>query len=59
MEPLIGVLIFLLIVVLLVWAAIYVIDRAFPSNIRWPAKLVVGVIALIAILYRLAPMAGI
>jgi hypothetical protein len=59
MNELISALIFIVIVVLLVWAAIYIIDRTLPPDVHLPVKLVVGVIGLIAILYRLLPMVGV
>lgn len=59
MEPMIGVLIFVLVVLLLVWAAIYVIDKTMPSDTHMLLKAVVGVIGLFAVLYKLLPMAGI
>jgi hypothetical protein len=58
-RALIGVLIFVIIVVVLVWAAFYIIERAFPADVQMPAKIVVGLIGLVAILYKLLPMAGI
>ncbi len=59
MQPLIATLIFVVVVVLLVWAAIYIVDKTLPADVHLPVKLVVGVIGLIAILYRLLPLAGI
>lgn len=57
-HAIIGVLVFVLIVVVLVWAALYVIERTLPADVQLVAKVVVGIIALIAVLYRLLPMAG-
>jgi len=59
MQPLIATLVFVLIVCLLVWAAIYIVDKTLPADVHLPVKVVVGVIGLIAILYRLLPMAGV
>lgn len=55
-HTLIATLIWVVIIALLVWLAIYVIDRCLPGDIQMPTKLVVGAIALIAILYRLLPV---
>lgn len=57
-HSLVAVLVFLLVVVLLVYAALYIIARTLPADVQMPAKLVVGVIGLIAIMYRLLPLAG-
>jgi uncharacterized membrane-anchored protein len=59
MEPLISTLIFVVVVVLLVWAALYISARTLPADVQFPVKIVVGVIGLIAILYRLLPMVGV
>lgn len=59
MEPLIGVLGFVLVVVLLVWAGIYIIDKSMPVESHFPLKLVVGALGLAAVLYKLLPMAGV
>lgn len=56
-ASLINLLIFVLIIVLLVAVAIWIIDRTLPPEFNMIAKVVVGVIALIAILYRLLPLA--
>jgi hypothetical protein len=55
-HSLVGLLIFVLIIFVLVFVAIWVIDQTLPPPIRMPAKVVVGLIALIAILYRLVPL---
>jgi hypothetical protein len=57
-SALISTLVFVLIVVLIAWAALYIIDRSIPGEFRMPAKLIVGAIALIALLMRLLPLAG-
>ena len=57
-HALISTLVFVLIVCLLVWAALYIAARTLPADIQLPVKLVVGAIGLIAILYRLLPLAG-
>jgi hypothetical protein len=54
-HALIATLVFVVIIVLLVFAALYIIDRCLPADMKMPAKLVVGVLALIAILVRLVP----
>lgn len=59
MSPLISVLVFVLIVVILVWAALYIAARTLPADVQMPVRLVIGAIGLIAILYKLLPMAGI
>jgi uncharacterized membrane-anchored protein len=59
MHSLISVLIFVLIVVVLVWAAVYVAQKTLPADVQFPVLVVIGVIGLIAILYRLLPMAGV
>jgi len=59
MHPLIGVLIYVVIVLVLVWAAIWVIGETLPPRFHMIAKVVVGVIGLIAILVKLLPMAGV
>lgn len=48
-----GILIFALVVLLLVVVAVYVIDKTMPGDINWVAKLIVGIVALLAILSRL------
>lgn len=52
MEPLIGVLGFVLVVVLLVWAGIYIIDKSMPVESHFP-------LGLAAVLYKLLPMVGV
>ncbi len=59
MAPLIGVLVFVLVVFLLVWLGCLIIDKALPGEVQMPAKVVLGVVGLIAVLYKLLPMAGI
>ena len=59
MDPLISTLIFIVIVVLLVWAALYIVARTLPADVQMPVRVVIGVLGLIAILYRLLPLAGI
>lgn len=59
MNALVSALIFVVIVVLLVWAAIYVAEKTLPAEVQFPVKVVVGVLGLIAIIYRLLPMAGV
>jgi uncharacterized membrane-anchored protein len=58
-HALIGTLVFVLIVVILVWAAIYIVDRTLPTDVHLPVKIIIGAIGLIAVLYRLLPLAGI
>lgn len=53
-----GTLIFVLLVVILVVAAVFIIDRTLPGDAGMIAKIVVGVLGLIALIYRLAPLAG-
>lgn len=50
-------LIFLIVLCLLVALVLWAVQRFFPS-IYEPAKYVIGALALIAILYRLKPLAG-
>ncbi len=60
MTPLLSTLIFLLIVVALVWAALWMIAQiGAPHPIGMILRLIIVVIGLIAILYKLLPMAGI
>jgi len=60
MTPLLSTLIFLLIVVALVWAAMWIIAQiGAPYPIGTILRAIVGIIGLIAILYKLLPMAGI
>jgi hypothetical protein len=58
-HALISTLVFVLVVLVLVWAAIYIVDQTLPPNVHLPAKVVIGILGLIAILYRLLPWAGI
>jgi hypothetical protein len=58
-HALISLLIFVIVVVVLVALACWVIDRTIPGEFNMIAKLIVGVIGLVAILYRLLPLAGI
>lgn len=55
-ASLIGILIFVLVVVIIVWACILIIDRTLPPDFSMIAKVLVGVIALAILLYRLIPM---
>jgi hypothetical protein len=57
-STLISTLVFVLIVVLIAWAALYIIERSLPGDVQMPCKLIVGAIALIALLMRLLPLAG-
>jgi hypothetical protein len=57
-HALISTLIFVVIVVLLVWAALYITARTLPADVQFPVKIVIGVIGLIAVLVKLLPLAG-
>lgn len=59
MDPLVGILIYVLIVIVLVFAALYIAARTLPPDMQWIAKLVIGILGLIAILYKLVPLAGV
>ncbi len=60
MTPLLSTLVFLLIVVALVWAALWMIAQlGAPYPLGFILRLIIVVIGLIAILYKLLPMAGI
>jgi uncharacterized membrane-anchored protein len=59
MHELISLLIFVVVVIVLVWAALYIIARTLPADVQLPARIVVGLIGLVAILYRLLPLAGV
>ena len=60
MTPLLSTLIFVLIVVVLVWAAMWMINKiGAPYPIGMILRAIVAIIGLIAILYKLLPMAGI
>lgn len=56
-DAVIGFLIFLIVLCLVVALILWAVNRFFP-DIYVPAKYVVGGLALIAILYRLRPLAG-
>ena len=56
-DAVIGFLIFLIVLVLIVALVLWAVRRFFP-DIYEPARYVVGALALIAILYRLRPLAG-
>ena len=48
-------LIWLVVVVAVVWVAIWVIDQTLPEPVRMVAKVVVGLIALLFLVYRFLP----
>ena len=52
---LIGLLIWLVIIVAVIWIAFWIIDQAFPEPIRMVAKVVVGLIGLLILAYRFLP----
>lgn len=56
-DAVIEFLIFLIVLCLLVALVLWAVARFFPT-IAEPAKYVVGALTLIAILYRLRPLAG-
>jgi hypothetical protein len=54
----IGILIFAIVVFVLVYVGCIIVDKTLPAEVQMPAKVVIGLIGLLAILYKLAPMAG-
>lgn len=57
-HALIATLLFVVIVVVLVAGAAYVIRTTIPGEFQKLALFIVGVLALIAVLYRILPLAG-
>ena len=57
-EALIAALIFCVVVGLLVWLGVWVIRQTIPGPWQTPLLAVLGVVALVIILYRLAPTLG-
>jgi hypothetical protein len=55
----ISLLLMLVIFVAIVWCAFWVIDSAFPAPVHMPAKLVVGVIALLVLLQKSGLLSGV
>lgn len=55
LEALLSFLIFVIIVVVIAGIVVWAVDRFFPEVGR-PARLIVGALALIAILYALLPL---
>jgi uncharacterized membrane-anchored protein len=58
MEPIVSILVFVLALALIVWLCVYIIQKTLPADVHMPAMAVVGVLALIAVLYRAAPYFG-
>ena len=56
---LVSLLVMLVVLVAIVWVAFWIIDNAFPAPINMPAKLVVGVIALLLLLQKTGLLSGI
>lgn len=52
------ILVFVLIVVVLTAAALWVIARTLPPDTHWLANIIVGALALLALAAKLLPMAG-
>lgn len=55
----ISILLMLVLFVAVVWVAFWVIDSAFPAPVHMPAKLVVGLIALLVLLQKSGVLSGI
>lgn len=49
MDP-ISLVIAIVVIGVLAWVAFWIIDRAFPEPIRTPAKVIVGLVLLLALL---------
>jgi len=55
----VSILIGLVVLAAVVWVAFWIIDSAFPAPVNMPAKLVVGVIALLVLLQKTGLLSGI
>lgn len=55
-HDLVALLIWVIVIFVLVVVACMVVDRTMPGEFALPAKLVIGLLALVALLSRLLPM---
>lgn len=55
----VSILIGLVVLAAVVWVAFWIIDSAFPAPVNMPAKVLVGVIALLVLLQRSGLLTGV